>query len=164
MEVNSTTSGSSSVEIVDSDKTGFAALTADDFMKLLLTQLQNQDPTEPTSNEELLNQLSSMQSLASSIELKDTLEEIVLGQQLSDAAAFLGSYVTADTEDNRQVDGVVDRVVMREGTPYLGIGNEEVPVDKVTQVNVLFANDGSSSETDTETNSENESNSESEAA
>ncbi len=127
-----------SVNIVDSDRTGFAALTSEDFMTLLLTQLQNQDPTEPTSNEELLNQLSSMQSLASSIELSDTLEGIVSNQQLTDGANFLGSLVTGDTDDGVQVSGVADRVVMREGTAYLGIGLQEVPVRNVTEVNYLF--------------------------
>lgn len=142
MEVNSTTTngGRTPVEIVDADKSGFAALKAEDFMKLLLAQLQNQDPSEPTSNEELLNQLASMQNLASSIELGDTLEEIISNQQLTDGAAFLGSFVTGDNDDNEQVEGVVDRVVMREGQAYLGIGNEEIPVRNVTQVNVLFAN------------------------
>ncbi len=141
MEVNSSTSGSgaNNTNTVDSSKTGFAALTADDFMKLLLTQLQNQDPSEPTSNEELLNQLSSMQSLASSIELGDTLKEIISNQQLTDGAAFLGSFVTGDNDQNEQVEGVVDRVVMREGQAYLGVGLEEIPVRNVTQVNVLFA-------------------------
>jgi len=140
MEVNSTTTSSGTdVKIVDSEKTGFAALTSDDFMKLLLTQLQNQDPSEPTSNEELLNQLSSMQSLASSIELGDTLEEIISNQQLTDGANFLGSLVTGDTDEGEQVSGVVDRVVMREGKAYLGLGEREIPVRNVTEVNFLFA-------------------------
>ncbi|QDT46077.1 flagellar hook assembly protein FlgD [Symmachiella dynata] len=141
MDVNTTTSTSaaSTATTVESEKTGFAALNADDFMKLLLTQLQNQDPSEPTSNEELLNQLSSMQSLASSIELGDTLKDIVSNQQLTDGAAFLGSYVTGDNDQNVAVDGVVDRVVMREGSAYLGIGEQEIPVRNVTQVNALFA-------------------------
>ncbi len=140
MEVNSTTTngGATAVNIVDADKTGFAALTSEDFMTLLLTQLQNQDPSEPTSNEELLNQLSSMQSLASSIELGDTLKEIISNQQLTDGANFLGSLVTGDTDDNEQVSGVADRVIMREGTAYLGIGVQEVPVRNVTEVNYLF--------------------------
>lgn len=140
MQVNSATSGSGTTDsnIVDSSKTGFAALTADDFMKLLLTQLQNQDPSEPTSNEELLNQLSSMQSLASSIELGDTLKEIVSNQQLTDGAAFLGTYVNGDNDDNKPVEGIVDRVVMREGAAYLGIGSEELPVRNVSQVNAVF--------------------------
>ncbi len=141
MDVNSTTStgAASTATTVESGKTGFAALTADDFMKLLLTQLQNQDPSEPTSNEELLNQLSSMQSLATSIELGDTLKDIVTNQQLTDGAAFLGSYVTGDNEQNVAVDGVVDRVVMREGSAYLGIGTQEIPVRNVSQVNAVFA-------------------------
>jgi flagellar basal-body rod modification protein FlgD len=150
MEVNSSTSTSatSTASTVESSQSGFASLDADDFMKLLLTQLQNQDPSEPTSNEELLNQLSSMQSLASSIELGDTLKEIVSNQQLTDGASFLGSFVTGDNDQNVAVEGVVDRVVMREGAAYLGIGLEEIPVRNVSQVNVLFADSGSDSETE----------------
>jgi len=140
MEVNSTTTngGAPVVDIVDSDKTGFAGLGSDDFMKLLLAQLQNQDPSEPTSNAELLNQLSSMRSLSSSIELGETLKEITASQQLSDSAQFLGAFVTGNNDDEEEVSGIVDRAVMREGTAYLGIGNDEIPVRNVSQVNIVF--------------------------
>lgn len=144
MEVNSTTTngGATKVDIVDSDKTGFAGLGSDDFMKLLLAQLQNQDPSEPTSNEALLNQLSSMRSLSANIELGDTLKEITSNQQLSDSAQFLGSFVTGNNEDNESVSGVVERAVMREGTAYLGIGSEEIPVRNVSQVDFVFPSEG----------------------
>jgi flagellar basal-body rod modification protein FlgD len=50
---------------VDTGGTGFNSLTADDFLTLLIAQLQNQDPTEPVDNAEILNQLATMQGLTS---------------------------------------------------------------------------------------------------
>mgnify|MGYP000918992520 CR=1 FL=1 len=89
----SSTSGTA-VKTVDKDKVGVAGLTSDSFLKLLITQLQNQDPTAPMSNEELLNQLSQMRSLQSNIELSDMLKTQASNQQVTAGAAFLGKVVT----------------------------------------------------------------------
>lgn len=128
MEVGGVTG---SPTVVDANSVGFGGLNSDDFMKLLITELQNQDPTEPVSNEQLLNQLSTMRNLQSNIELADTLKEITAGQQLTSAAAFIGKEVTATTADGVSVTGVVDRAFVHEGTTYLGIGEAAVPVSDV---------------------------------
>ena len=49
-----TSASSSSSSSTNQALTGFAALTSQDFLKMLITELQNQDPTQPVSNSELL--------------------------------------------------------------------------------------------------------------
>jgi len=61
------------------DKT---ALGKDDFMKLLLVQLQHQDPTKPTDTEQILTQTSQLASLEASDNTNAALEKL---------AASLGS-------------------------------------------------------------------------
>ena len=41
-------------------------LKAEDFIKMMVTQLQNQDPMEPAKNDELLAQMSQIGQLQSS--------------------------------------------------------------------------------------------------
>ncbi len=41
----------------------FAELGSQDFLKLMLTELTNQDPLQPTDNEALLRQISSIRDL-----------------------------------------------------------------------------------------------------
>jgi len=125
---------SSATEVVSRDSVGIAGLTADDFMQMLITQLQNQDPTEPLGNEELLNQLSTMRNLQSDIELTETLEAITSNQQLATASTFLGKTVTGTTRQNNDVIGVVERAFLRDGVAHVSIGDAEVPLSNVTTV------------------------------
>ncbi|MDH4944853.1 FlgD immunoglobulin-like domain containing protein [Sulfurimonas sp. C5] len=68
------------------------ALGKDDFMKLLLVQLQYQDPTEPMDTEKILTQTSQLAALEASDNTKTALENLTksLGnaQQFSTIAAI----------------------------------------------------------------------------
>lgn len=52
---------------------GWGAMGAEDFVKLLTTQLQNQDPTEPVDNTQMLAQLAQFSSLSNLNDMKDSL-------------------------------------------------------------------------------------------
>lgn len=138
------------IPIVDASKTGFNALGPEAFLKLMIAQLQNQDPTEPTSNEELLGQISQMRSLQSSIKLEELLESLATSQSssatasfASSAAALIGHQVTGESLErtsgdvlipSKTIEGIVDRAVLRDGKAYVGIGEDEVPVEKIERV------------------------------
>lgn len=134
MEVNGATSSSGTTNFVDSEATGFGGLTADDFMKMLITQLQNQDPTEPIGNAELLGQLATMQGLQSNIELKEALTTFSTNQQLTSAAGFIGKSIAGADANGDPVSGVADRAFLADGEVYLGIGSQQVPLDGVSSV------------------------------
>ncbi|WP_339732180.1 flagellar hook capping FlgD N-terminal domain-containing protein [uncultured Gimesia sp.] len=127
-------SSTNSVNVVEADKVGFSGLTAESFMKLLITELQNQDPTEPLGNAELLAQLSSMRELQSNIELSDTLKAITTGQSLTQAAGLIGKEIEGQESNQSPVEGVVDRAFVREGIAYVGVGSSELPVSSITNV------------------------------
>lgn len=134
MEVSGASSSSSGV--ISPDQAGFGALTADKFMTLLITQLQNQDPTEPVGNEELLNQLSMMRNLQSNIELGDALKSITVDQRLATSASFIGKEVVGVDVEQKSVTGVVDRAFVRDGEAYVGIGEHVVPLDSITDIGI----------------------------
>jgi len=121
-------------DTVSKDQTGFAGLTANSFLKLLITQLQNQDPTEPVGNGELLNQLSSMRSLQSNIELGDALKSITVNQRLSTASTFIGKTVTGTTADRQEVTGTADSAFLRGDQAFVSVGESEIPLSSVTAV------------------------------
>jgi flagellar basal-body rod modification protein FlgD len=133
MEVNDVI-GAASATTANQDENGFAALNADVFMELLITQLQNQDPLEPVGNDELLSQLSMMRNLQSNIELGDTVKAITSNQQLSTAATFIGKSVTGTATNDQQISGTAERAFLRNGEAYLGVGNSEIPLSNVSEV------------------------------
>lgn len=57
-------------------KNTWSSLGANDFIKLLTAQLQNQDPTEPTDNSQMIAQLAQFSSLSAANSTSDTLKSI----------------------------------------------------------------------------------------
>lgn len=78
-------------------ETGNSSLGKDAFMQLLVTQLQNQDPTSPMDDKEFISQmaqfssLEQMQNVAKSI---DSLSQIAKQSQLMQYNSFIGKDVT----------------------------------------------------------------------
>lgn len=132
----SSASSSSSNSANNKNLTGFAALTSQDFLKMLITELQNQDPTQPVSNSELLQQLSQMQALQSNVELNSTLTNLSNDQQISSGASFLGKVVSGTDGNNNPVSGVADSVFLQNGTLMIGVGSSAMSIANVTGVSL----------------------------
>jgi flagellar basal-body rod modification protein FlgD len=79
--------------------TSTTSLTSEDFLTLLVTELEYQDPTEPMDNTEMVNQLTQYSQLDELTSIDDTLTS--LSEDLTTAAAtsglsYLGKEVEAD--------------------------------------------------------------------
>ncbi len=57
-------------------KTGLAALDQGDFLELMTTQMQMQDPFDPMDNSQMLAQMAQFSQLAGVSEMGDTLKSI----------------------------------------------------------------------------------------
>ncbi|ODU70209.1 MAG: flagellar hook capping protein [Novosphingobium sp. SCN 66-18] len=72
----SNTSGTGSTTSTSTAKNSWGSLGAGDFLKLLTTQLQNQDPTAPVDNTQMVAQLAQFSSLSTSNDMSSTLKTI----------------------------------------------------------------------------------------
>jgi flagellar basal-body rod modification protein FlgD len=81
-----------------------------DFIKMMITQLQNQDPMEPAKNEEILQQMSDIGQLETSTQLQTTLKSVTLQTQIGSASALIGKSVQGLDDNNDPIDGVVNSV------------------------------------------------------
>lgn len=61
---------------LSSISSGLGALDQGDFLKLLTTQLQQQDPLEPVDNKDMLAQMAQFSALAGSTKANATLADI----------------------------------------------------------------------------------------
>ena len=82
----------------------------DQFLGLLITELQNQDPLNPMDNAQMLTQISQIREIGSTNKLTDTLSTFAVGQELSMASAMIGKSVTALDNNADPVEGIVERV------------------------------------------------------
>ncbi|MCD4831058.1 MAG: hypothetical protein K8R02_04520 [Anaerohalosphaeraceae bacterium] len=89
-----------------------------DYMLLLTTQLQNQNPLEPMDNAEMASQLAQFSQLAQTEQLNLNFEKVLANSQREYATSLLGKEVTFFVKDNfgfqNVLTGRVDKV--SEGT------------------------------------------------
>ncbi len=84
------TTGVNGAKTSDKAGQGWGALGAGDFVKLLTTQLNNQDPTDPVDNSQMLAQLAQFSSLSTQNDMKESLGTIsAQGDTLAQISAKL---------------------------------------------------------------------------
>jgi flagellar basal-body rod modification protein FlgD len=83
----------------------------DNFLKLLITQLQHQDPLEPMDTNEFTSQIVQFASVEQSIATNVNLERLIGLQQANQAAAaiaYLGKRIEANGDTTALVDGTAE--------------------------------------------------------
>ncbi|BCJ85265.1 flagellar hook capping FlgD N-terminal domain-containing protein [Effusibacillus dendaii] len=106
-------------------------LGKDDFLKLLMTQLQYQDPLQPTDNEQFIAQMAQFSSLEQMTNMTSGLEKLQSVMTMGVAAQLLGTTVTYKSADGSNVQGVVSGSQMKDGTMQVQVGNQLVPLDSI---------------------------------
>jgi len=111
------------------------ALKTEDFIKMMITQLQNQDPLEPAKNQELLAQMSQIGQLQSATQLQEALKSLVLQNQIGQAGSMIGKLVEGVNEGNRTVRGVVTAVRVEKDRITLELDSgHSLPMSRVTTI------------------------------
>ncbi len=75
-------------------------LNSDDFLTLLVAQLQNQDPLSPMDQQEFLGELSQFNILQQNIDLNDAFLHFLQFQELTQATSLIGKEVVALTTND----------------------------------------------------------------
>lgn len=136
--IPSTSTGSTSATSSSKSTSGFGSLTTADFMQMLIAELQNQDPTQPMSSEDLLGQLATMSQLQSTTDLDSALQANTSNQQLSIGASFIGKSINGTDDSGNPVSGVVNQAFLQSGTAYVGVatstGTSQVQLANVSDV------------------------------
>lgn len=87
-------------------------LNSSDFLQLMITQLQQQDPLNPMDNNELVQQISSIRELSATTKLTSTLDSVLSGQNISTASGLIGKTIKALDDSGNEISGKVDRVTV----------------------------------------------------
>jgi flagellar basal-body rod modification protein FlgD len=112
------------------DTSDVFGLGRDDFFKLFLAQLKNQDPTKPVDDKEFIAQLAQF----TMIDTLQSLDKTMAGTQLAEASGLIGKQVTGTAVDGTAVTGAVQEVIQDEDGLALVVVGKAVRPAAVTLV------------------------------
>lgn len=123
MQVNSTNLIASAANATTGDSGStlpVQTLNQDDFLKLLVAQLQAQDPLNPQTDTQFIAQMASFSSLEQSKEMQQNMASM----QAND---LIGRTVSLNDANNALMSGTVSGVIMQSGVPQIVV--DGVPYD-----------------------------------
>jgi flagellar basal-body rod modification protein FlgD len=115
--------------------TGVSSIGSDQFLQLLVAQLQNQDPLDPLDNNQLLGQLATLNTVSGIQQLNASFAEMLRLTQLTQGAELIGKTIRfAPPGGGDPVTGTVDSVQVQDGAFVLQVGTASVGLSQVLSV------------------------------
>lgn len=97
------------------------------FLKILVAEMQYQDPTNPTDNTEYVKEMASLSQVESLQNMQSSIEE-------STSNAMAGKYVTVTDDDGNTVEGKVEYVTTVDNVKKVSIDGKLYDADNISSV------------------------------
>jgi flagellar basal-body rod modification protein FlgD len=94
-----------------------------DFLKVLLTQLTNQDPLKPQDGNAMLEQMGQIQNIQSMLAMQDNINQSRRDGQMTLGQSLIGKTVKVFNEANEPYTGIVKEVRVEGKNVVLGMDN-----------------------------------------
>jgi flagellar basal-body rod modification protein FlgD len=104
------------------------------FLKLLVAQLRNQDPMQPTDNAQMMSQMAQFSMVDQLNTLNETSAYLAGAQGMMVGSSMLGKQVTAMPPDGTPIVGTVSQVALSGGEVILTVNGQDVPLSEVIKV------------------------------
>ncbi|SET41705.1 flagellar basal-body rod modification protein FlgD [Salinibacillus kushneri] len=126
-----------------SQTSGSNTLGKDDFLKILMTQLQNQSPANPMEDKEFISQMATFSSLEQMMSISSSVDQLVQHQSFTPVIEYshlIGKEVqyqtlNEDGEVGSEKNGIVEGVAMgEEGAEFILQNDERISVNSVTEI------------------------------
>ncbi len=128
-------------------------LGKDDFLKLLVAELQNQDPSKPMDDSQTIAQMAQFSALEATQQLEATIQQATNVQSLFQAGALIGKYVQANQADGSDVVGPVTGVDFTSTngvmTPTVVVNGTDLDYSTIVRVSSTPITSNSSSQPNT---------------
>lgn len=107
------------------------------FLRLLTTQLENQDPLNPASEQEMVGTLAQFTALEQTGKLADSMDALTKTNQWSQGSTLLGRAILGLDETGNQVQGTVIGLGMVENELILHLDNQQtLPLNGLSAVRI----------------------------
>lgn len=138
--ISSSSKATNDINAVFATKKDNGKLSADDFLKLFVTQLQNQDFNDPMDNSEMMNQITQLSNM-------QNMQEMASFSKSGYAMSLVGKTVTASRYNvSGTLDtttGAVSKVSLVDGEYLLYINGKKYSLEQIMEIKT--AGDNSSS-------------------
>ena len=117
--------------------TSLNTMTGGDFLNLMIQQLQQQDPLNPTDSNQLLTQMSQISTLQSNNAMVNSLSGLTLQQSIGAGSNLIGKTVTGiDDTGATQANKIVTSIKVVNKKIRLQLDNGiDMAMENVTQIN-----------------------------
>lgn len=134
IDATGATTASAGMYTSSTARTPNQAMDSEVFMSLLVTQLQNQDPSSPMDTNEMIGQTTQLAMMEKLTEMAKASEEGFSLQMRTSAAALVGQTVTYTRADGTEVTGVASSVSFAAAVPKVTVNGEAVELDIISGV------------------------------
>lgn len=130
----------SAQNIATASKKDTQTMGKDQFLKILITQLANQDPMQPLEDKEFIAQMAQFTSVEQLMNISTQLT--AMSQSLGNVSGLIGKEVSWYEEStlgsstySKVVSGTVDSIIMRNGAQFAKVGNTELLLEQIIKIN-----------------------------
>src|SRR5439155_8521157 len=107
-------------------------VSSDQFLQLLVTQLQNQDPLNPITNTDFAAQLAQFSTLEGIEKLNTNFSDLLLLQELTQGANLVGKTVVYQpVGQSNNATGTVSAVNVQDGKLQLNVGGSLIALNQI---------------------------------
>jgi flagellar basal-body rod modification protein FlgD len=111
---------------------------------MMITQLRNQDPLNPTNTGDLMSEMSQIGQLQSTAQLQTTLQGLATQTQIGAASSLMGKQVTGLDSASNPVSGVVGSIqVTSSGVNLQLLNGSQLALSNVSTISPAPATRGS---------------------
>jgi flagellar basal-body rod modification protein FlgD len=132
---NTSTDAAAAAAAANKAKADKNILGKDDFLKLMVAQMKNQDPMNPSDDKDNIAQMAQFSSLEQITNLATATQKLADSMQTTQTLGLIGHTVSYKATDGTLTTGMVSGVDVAGGTPTLTVGdNTDIDPTVVTSV------------------------------
>ena len=113
---------------------GTTQLGQADFLKLLTTQLENQNPMQPMQDTAFIAQMATFSSLQQMTNLTTDFSSFSASNLMTTAQSYLGQQVTVTDPTLGTISGTVSAIKNESGTPQIVVNGVNYPLTSIQSV------------------------------
>ncbi|MBM7854215.1 flagellar basal-body rod modification protein FlgD [Desulfohalotomaculum tongense] len=108
-------------------------LDKDAFLRIMIEQLKNQDPTSPMDSDKFISQMAQFTMMEQLTNMNSRFEDLLQWQQLNYGSSLIGRKVLL-VDGEGTVTGPVDKVQVTNGSVKVVVGGTAYDINKIVSV------------------------------